>query len=479
LIKIIELNKWDNSSTVLIRERAAYQATGFFELGRIAAAGRGKDLQFFLKEVFRMKPLTFNDTPMAGIIARTRIAGAAILVFVAVSLAINVGVATASSLTAGKMYVIGLGADTVVQANLDGTGAVGLGDLNGFPDGGVCAIAIDSVHSKMYVGSFFTTLTQANLNGTGAVDLGDLNGTSHAVCGVALDIPNGKLYVTNNGSNYNTVSQANLDGSGGVSLGNLNGTLTSPQAIALDTIHSKMYVTNVFENTLSMANLDGTGGVSLGTLNDTLSFPDGIALDVANGKMYIANNGDNTIVRANLDGTGAVSLGTLNDTLNGPWGIALDLIGGKIYVTNNGNNTVSQANLDGTDGVSLGNLGGKLSYASGIALNFSTVTPSFLQNLSLYVEILFGIGNDGGGIGILPGGGIINIPPVGPPDPIFLTLRDNMPEVLQAVELYESTLVAGVPMNNTIRQERRQALLMAIEALTKMQLSLGKALIGK
>ena len=115
----------------MIRERPAYQATGFFELGRIAAEGRGKMCSFFLKEVFKMKPLTFKDAPMAGIMGHTRIARVVLPVFVAVCLAFNFGVATATSLTVGKMYVISFGADTVVQANLDGTGGVSLGNLNG------------------------------------------------------------------------------------------------------------------------------------------------------------------------------------------------------------------------------------------------------------------------------------------------------------------------------------------------------------
>jgi hypothetical protein len=110
--------------------------------------------------------------------------------------------------------------------------------------------------------------------------------------------------------------------------------------------------------------------------------------------------------------------------------------------------------------------------------NEGSIPSSLLNQLASYVQILFGVTNDGGGIEILPGGGIIHIPPSGPPDPIFLTLRENMPQVLQAVQLYESTLAPRIAAtNSTIQREKRQALLMAIDALWKMQLSLGKALL--
>ena len=139
---------------------------------------------------------------------------------------------------------------------------------------------------------------------------------------------------------------------------------------------------------------------------------------------------------------------------------------------------VSQANLDGTGGVSLGTLNGTLNGPTGIAIYQPVIPPKILVEIGAYVQILFGITNDGGGIEILPGGGIIHIPPSGPPDPIFLTLRENMPQVLRAVKLYEGTAAPPIATtSDTIQQERRQAILLAIDALWKMWLSLGKALL--
>ncbi len=74
-------------------------------------------------------------------------------------------------------------------------------------------------------------LIQANLDGTQIVNLGNLGGTLDVPLGIALDPATGKMYVTNFGNN--TVSVANLDGTGGKSLGNLGGTLDEPLGIAL------------------------------------------------------------------------------------------------------------------------------------------------------------------------------------------------------------------------------------------------------
>jgi hypothetical protein len=267
------------------------------------------------------------------------------------------------------IYVANDGDPTVSRANMDGTGGVDLGDLDGKLNGATY-IALDVSAGKMYVTNWWNTsgVVRANLDGTGGEYLGDLNGTLNNSLGIALDVAAGKMYVVS--YTNNTVSRANLDGTGGVSLGNLNGTLNNPVGIALDIAAGKMYVTNQGNNTVSRANLDGTGGISLGNLNGTLNNSAGIALDIAADKMYVPNHDNNTVSRANLDGTGGVSLGNLNGTLNGPAGIALDIASGKMYVTNNGNNTVSRANLDGTGGENLGDFNGNLDNPEGIALLF-------------------------------------------------------------------------------------------------------------
>src|SRR3990172_4059934 len=184
--------------------------------------------------------------------------------------------------------------------------------------------------AQMYVTSNFNnTIIRANLDGSGGISLGNLGGTLNNPFGIALDLVGGKMYVANQN---NTISRANLDGSGGISLGNLGGTVSVPNGIALDVANGKMYVTNIGNNTISRANLDGSGGTNLGNLNSTLSGPLGIALDVLNCKMYVPNvynpsASNGTISRANLDGTGGISLGSLIGTGFRPLGIALDLTG--------------------------------------------------------------------------------------------------------------------------------------------------------
>jgi len=182
--------------------------------------------------------------------------------------------------------------------------------------------------SRMYVANWGNnTISRANLDGTGGVSLGSLNGTLNLTFGIALDLAAGRMYVTNTGNN--TISRANLDGTGGVSLGSLNDTLNWPRGIALDLDASKMYVANsatIGGSNISRANLDGSGGENLGSLNHTLDHPWGIALDLAAGKMYVANMWNHTISRADLDGNNVEYLGSLNGTLDSPEGIALALV---------------------------------------------------------------------------------------------------------------------------------------------------------
>jgi DNA-binding beta-propeller fold protein YncE len=93
-------------------------------------------------------------------------------------------------------------------------------------------IALDLAAGKMYVINFTSnTISQANLDGTGGVSLGNLNGTLNGPSDIALDLAAGKMYVIN--FTGNTISQANLNGTGGVNLGNLNGTLNGPTSIAI------------------------------------------------------------------------------------------------------------------------------------------------------------------------------------------------------------------------------------------------------
>lgn len=54
------------------------------------------------------------------------------------------------------------------------------------------------------------------------------------------------------------------------------------------------------------------------------------------------------------------------------------------------------------------------------------------REIALIAQILFGVTNDGGGIEILPGGGIIRVPPRGPSTPVFGQLSVSARESLLA-----------------------------------------------
>ena len=301
------------------------------------------------------------------------------------SLVLHAGIARAD----GRIYITNEGNSTVSVANLDGTGAKNLGNLNGTLDVPTC-IALDTTHGKMYVGNASGTVSVANLDGTGAQVLNPQDWSEWGLPqGIALDTIHGKMYaiMIQPGGPVNIVCIANLDGTGGEVISPLPYIL-APTAIAVDVAGGKIYAVDGDlpgpnpRISVSVGNLDCTGWENLGNLNNTLTgnYEDGvgIALDTAGGKMYVVDGKTvtgNTVIVANLDGTDGESLGDLNGTLNYPGAIAVDAAGGKMYVVNGDANdiatepgTVSVANLDGTGGESLGDLNGTLSDPAGIAV---------------------------------------------------------------------------------------------------------------
>ena len=114
------------------------------------------------------------------------------------------------------------------------------------------------------------TVTQANLDGTGAVSLGNLNGLVHGIADLALDLQAGKMYLVDYNSCHGTVTRANLDGTGAVNLGNLSGLVNCANGIALDPAlgpNGSLFVVN--DHNVIMATMDGTGAVDLANLNNT------------------------------------------------------------------------------------------------------------------------------------------------------------------------------------------------------------------
>jgi hypothetical protein len=98
--------------------------------------------------------------------------------------------------------------------------------------------------------------------------------------------------------------------------------------------------------------------------------------------------------------------------------------------------------------------------------------------LPVYMQILFGITNDGGGVGIVPGKGLVHVPPRDPGGPIVLTLKQQLPGLIQQAAAY-SQAQAKAERRDASRAvaERRVALRRAIEAVRKMEDSLKDALM--
>lgn len=314
------------------------------------------------------------------------ILAAIIFVFVVLLLALPVAADPAAP-QGTAMYVTDWAYKTVVRANLDGSGATSLGNL-GLDLQGPGRIALDTRRGKMYFIDVEYTgwwpskvvVIQANLDGTGAVELSDLDTTLRWPGDIAVDTVHDQLYFLDGW--HSTVFRTNLDGSGVEDLGTLDDLLDEPWGMALDLDGGKMYVVNFNSSTLVQANLDGTGAVNMGDLRGTLRNPSDVAIDPVHGRLYFTNWSPDSVSTVMLDGSWAVSIGDLDGMLIDPKGIEVDPEGGKIYVINGGTTAASilWANLDGSGAVDLGNLGGTLYSPAGIALDLTRLggppTPS-------------------------------------------------------------------------------------------------------
>jgi hypothetical protein len=69
--------------------------------------------------------------------------------------------------------------------------------------------------------------------------------------------------------------------------------------------------------------------------------------------------------------------------------------------------------------------------------------PVTIGEVTELVAISFGVTVDGGGIGILPGGRIIRIPPWGPPDPILQPIADGSIEIIRGLAVRDLVKDSG------------------------------------
>ncbi|MEW6744252.1 MAG: hypothetical protein AB1486_15980 [Planctomycetota bacterium] len=180
-------------------------------------------------------------------------------------------------------------------------------------------IALDVAGGKMYWTVYHEgSIHRANLDGSDVEDL--ITGLDPHTHGIALDIPQGKMYFSVRGK----IQRANLDGSNVEDLITGLGWL---RGAALDLAASKIYWIDYSPGSqkIQRANLDGTNVEDLVTSG--LSRPGGLALDLARGKMYISESRDwpyepGAIFRADLDGSNFEDISP--DGLDDPRDVAVD-----------------------------------------------------------------------------------------------------------------------------------------------------------
>ena len=176
------------------------------------------------------------------------------------------------------------------------------------------------------------TINSANLNGSSVTELTSIFATP---MGIAVDVPNRKLYWTNAAGR---IQSANLDGSG---ITNELQNLPTPMDIALSGGNAYWTQGN---GSVRLVNLEGKKTIhNISTGAQTAN-----SLVIADGKIYwTEKTGESagTINSANLDGTGAKQLISIEVSV--PMGIAVDTQRENIYWTDAGGR-IQSANLDGS-----------------------------------------------------------------------------------------------------------------------------------
>ena len=179
---------------------------------------------------------------------------------------------------------------------------------------------------------------------------------SSAFRGIALDVAGGKIYWTStNLVSGPLIQRSDLDGNNLETLIDFyafhtaSESLSAPKGIALDIPHGKMYWTDDGANRIRRANLDGSAIQSV--IIEGLRGPLGIALDVPKSRMYWTEAGPsgNRILTAALGGSG---IKVLLATSYSPGYIALDPDAGNMYWTElgltDGSASIRSATLEGS-----------------------------------------------------------------------------------------------------------------------------------
>ncbi|MBS0657142.1 MAG: cadherin-like domain-containing protein [Verrucomicrobia bacterium] len=214
---------------------------------------------------------------------------------------------------AGFIYVgDGLGNPAIIRFDLSGGSATTI--VSGLP-GAVNGLALDKANGRLYYATGSGTssgdsIGRVNLDGTGNVTLHSGNSIFIQPNQIALDLVNQFIYVAD-GAGGQAIRRFNLDGTGGTTV--ISGLPAAAIGVALDLPNQRLYYTTATAtpalDTLGRVNLDGSNNVTLHSGNTIFIQPNSIALDTSAGFIYIADGaGANAIRRFNLDGTGGTTL---------------------------------------------------------------------------------------------------------------------------------------------------------------------------
>jgi virginiamycin B lyase len=272
-----------------------------------------------------------------GSVLKTKLAAGLV-----VGLAVAAACGSVASAADAQIYWANISANTIGEANLDGTavnqsfitGANGPSDVVVY---GQHIYWANATGGCAEFGSCAGTIAVANLDGTHVNESFIPADTPY---GLAVD---GRyIYWSNFGTN--TIGRANLDGTG-VNQSFITGA-HAPDGVVVD--GQNIYWSNNGNNTIGEANLDGTA-VNQSFITGAVG-PEGMAID--SQYIYWANHGDSTIGRASLAGA-AVNERFIAGAGNFPTRVAVD--GQHVYWTTwtvdavPSTGTIGEANLDGTN----------------------------------------------------------------------------------------------------------------------------------
>ena len=272
----------------------------------------------------------------------------------------------------GRIYFVegdfnGKGAVKVMNADGADEKVLLTGEAVNEPDG----IEVDETFGKMYwtdmgmggaadrsVAVDDGRIMRANIDGSDVQTVVPLGHTTTPKQ-LTLDVEGGKVYWCDRGDVGDKVvnpkiMRVNFDGSDLETL--IDKDLISPVGIALDVPNGKLYFADRYANNICRSNLDGSG-VEL-VVRDT-NYPVDLALDLKNRFMFWTGRQDGTVFRTPMDENNqdGGKIAPIVSELSAPIGMGIDHKNDKIYYTEvfikEHSGAIWRADLDGGNATKL------------------------------------------------------------------------------------------------------------------------------